>query len=48
MDVKYACMHGQALFGMAHHKLILNWGNWLNREQISQLVYSAWRVQLGE
>lgn len=45
-DGKYSCMHGQPLFAMLHHTLILNWGNWLNREQISQLVNSAHRVQL--
>lgn len=45
-DGKYSCMHGQPLFAMLHHTLILNWGNWLNREQISQLVNSAHRVRL--
>lgn len=45
-DGKCSCMHGQPLFAMLHHTLILNWGNWLNREQILQLVNSAHRVQL--
>lgn len=47
-DVKYACMHGQALYATAHHTLLLNWGNWLNREQIVQLVNSAWRIPRSE
>lgn len=37
----YACVHGQALFAMAHHKLILNCGNWLNREQILLILLDA-------
>lgn len=47
-DAKYVCMHELALFGTLHHTLVLNWGNWLNKEQILQLINSAWRIQLTE
>lgn len=32
---------------MPHHTLIPNCGNWLNKEQILQLVNSAWHVNLA-
>lgn len=45
-DGRCSCIHARPLFAMPHHTLILNWRNWSNREQISQLVNSARRVWL--